>query len=491
VESIKGPLFKAAGDGVTDDYNAMVAGAKWLTRNAGATLVYPPGDYKITRIASWDHTADADCTTLPPGQPCYGTGIEYVGISHVRIQGCPGTRIVLQGVDMIADYNGGSDQEPLWVSTLSTVDPFIIKRGSAFVLDGFEIDGQAEASTRPPEIVESGGVGVSTWGCSSYTLSNLNIHHMTLDGILIGGGLRDDPLPGEGTGVPGEKILRLDADVTLENIQSEHNARQGLTVDAVRRGVFRNITTGNSGNVESLDATGSSRFYGFAPKSGVDVEPDFAPGYTVEANLYVPQKTGDLTFDNLHSHDNLGASFGAGFGALIEYVTVENSLLVSKLKAWPVMQVQFGVKGGVIQDSIIDVKDGEIFAFTSTAGPSDLQILRTIVYTSGQGIAADLDAQVFVGDSHFIVSQPRAYEWYFPDFENNANVTVWNSSFHYPWVWDHASTGAPMGYFVVNSSGNNAFTTDYPNPGVTCLQYQVASPGGGDAFSSPNLQPCP
>lgn len=225
--------FKAKGDGIADDYAAIQRGAAWVSetdpKNPGAykVLVYPPGTYKINRVYS-EHNPYGDpncaalhdnavCAGLPPGQPyCYGAEIEYKGLHNVRIQGC-NAKIALKGdfcrpLDIVT----GRDPETGALaghSSLSAVQPFNIFNSSNFVVDGLEIYGGADQSSKDIRIGESGGIGIITFGCDKYKLFHLNIHHMQQDGIYV-----------------GNDIDRPDTGFTLDHIFSEHNARAALAV---------------------------------------------------------------------------------------------------------------------------------------------------------------------------------------------------------------------------------------------------------------------
>lgn len=215
--------FGAVGDGVADDYAAFVAAADWIATQPASpqpALVFPPGTYKIDRVFSTTQPPSETCTG---GTPCFAEHIVWRNLPGARIQGCGDVRIKLK-----ADFRQAAGHwivDDRYRPTLTTIDPFVIKGGVGFVIDGFEIDGSANETTRDPEVHPdlTGGVGIQTQGSESYVLSNLVVHHMQSDGIVIG------------------NAIRADQELTLDHVKSRQNGRQPLTVLSARRATFKDV----------------------------------------------------------------------------------------------------------------------------------------------------------------------------------------------------------------------------------------------------------
>ena len=215
--------FGAVGDGVTDDYAALVAAADWIATQPATpqpAIVFPPGTYKIDRVYSTTKPPSEVCTR---GSLCLADHIVWRNLPGARIQGCGDVRIKLK-----ADFRqtaGSWIMDDRYRPTLTTIDPFVIKGGVGFVIDGFEIDGSANDTVRDPEVYPdlSGGVGIQTQGSENYLLSNLVVHHMQSDGIVIG------------------NLLCADEAFMLDHVTSRQNGRQPLTILSARRGVFSNV----------------------------------------------------------------------------------------------------------------------------------------------------------------------------------------------------------------------------------------------------------
>jgi hypothetical protein len=443
---------------------------------------------------------DTDSAALPAGQPyCYGVPIAYKNLDNVRIQGCK-AKIALKG-----DFDEPADDPTTGNSTLSTVIPFAIYDSSYFAVDGLEIYGGADLSSRDLNIGAPGAVGIITNGSHHYRLSNLNIHHMQMDGVLV-----------------GADVSQLDTDFTLDRIFSEHNARAALTVNYARHGKFTELDLGYTGctGLDPRDLRTCSindKYPGFDFKEGVDIEPD----------LVASEKTGDLTFDHVNIHDNLGFIFAARNGSQIEDITIQNSnLIAGKGASNGAAQVVMGVKGGLIKDSTIDLRGvdvldggrGEILnlfeskfklGFPIIPNPdwseTKLTIQRTTVYASGTGIQSLIGNGTYFGpliieDSHFVGSQDLLPDFCgdFPDLKN-PKATISNTIFEYPAVWSRG--GCPeepgrVGLLNIGSSTGNTFKRSKLAPGVTCIRYggtatpTPAPPALPDNFPKASLQPC-
>ena len=264
--------FGAAGDGITDDYEAMRKAADYVCTNGG-TLLYPAGTYHIGRYAIVGGSGGNNVSN-----------IEYRGCRDVSILGY-GAKIDIKG-DFVrtADYRSG----PYAYSYSNAVIPFDMIASSGFRIEGFEIYGNVDKMRREIGVVESPGFGIRTSECSRYILRNLHVHHCQTDGILLGA------------------AHKADRDALVADVTSTNNARQGLTIGMLRGAIVVDSVFRDTGS------TGGS--YGnHAPAAGVDVEPNFLPP-TVDV------ATGEILFVRDRFEENQGWQFVAD--TLNESVTV-------------------------------------------------------------------------------------------------------------------------------------------------------------------------
>ncbi len=273
--------FGAKGDGVTDDYAALQAAATAVCKTPGATLVFPPGTYKIDRHrvvggAKKNTTKD----------------IQYTNCNGVTISGY-GAKIDVQG-----NFARNPDVYPTSAYAVSYdegIIPFFMLNSTGFTISGFELDGNVDQMSRSPIVIEGMNAGVLTRNCNNYQLLDLYIHHFHTDGISLGHG-----------------STVADTGATLTNITAKNNARQGLSVLQVR---------GAKIDSSLFSDTGVTGNYGMhSPGAGADVEPERTPPA-------VNVKTGLIEFTNCRFEENLGSQFISTVPSRVESVTVRNSVI--------------------------------------------------------------------------------------------------------------------------------------------------------------------
>src|SRR5262249_31112437 len=144
---------------------------------------------------------------------------------------------------------------------------------------------------KSPKFDQAGSGIVFGFGSSQYALVDLYVHHFATDGIYLGW---SDPAGRV------NKPAKADRFVTMSNVISKFNARDGLSLISVRGGNFANCEFSENGR-----ASGS---YGpVASSVGIDIEPTFPA---------VPA-TGDFRFSNCKAVDNFGAGLSASAGLCI------------------------------------------------------------------------------------------------------------------------------------------------------------------------------
>ena len=191
--NVRDPGIGAVGDGVSDDYHALLRAARRVSGTRGTTLVFPPGTYGIGRYKR--------------GGP-NGNGISDIVFENrreLRIVGY-GARIEVKGdFHRPCDHQDGEHR----YSYSDSVTPFVFSNCRRFQIEGFELNGNVDKMSRDPGVGEGNGFGIATYDCSDYVLSNMYIHRFQTDGMYLGGGIlggreRRDPYESYGrTGTPG------------------------------------------------------------------------------------------------------------------------------------------------------------------------------------------------------------------------------------------------------------------------------------------------
>jgi hypothetical protein len=252
--------FGAKGDGHTDDYAALQAAAKAIC-SVGGTLLYPPGVYKIDRYV-------------------ISGGPNRNNVSNIQFSNCKPFRLSGYGavIDLKGNFQRTADYHSHYAySYKNAVIPFDKSQSQSFIVEGFEIRGNANLMTREPEVVESAAHGIRTSDCARYLMRDLRAHHIQTDGIYL-----------------GWSNNRPDRQATLVNVVSTNNGRQGLTISQVRGAVIIGSKFRDIGRTEG--------YYGYHnPAAGVDIEPNFA--------LEPDSETGEIVFANCTFAENLGWQF--------------------------------------------------------------------------------------------------------------------------------------------------------------------------------------
>lgn len=262
--------FGAKGDGITNDYNAFQLASMTINNARGGILYIPEGNYLInTYISPKSKTKDITFKNLD--------SLKIIGNNAV---------INLKG-DFCRKSNVKKKKKYTYSSIRSLI-PLKIVNSKNILIEGLDIDGNVDQMTRDEGVVESSGHLIMITECSNIILRNLFLHHAMSDGIYINGKIRQT-----------KKLL-------IDNICSENNARQGISIIALKDGVIKNsifrktgITNGNYGR--------------HAPSAGVDIEPHsknngvnnvlflnctFENNLGSEAVINHVQSTRDIFFEN-------------------------------------------------------------------------------------------------------------------------------------------------------------------------------------------------
>ncbi|MEA2163512.1 MAG: hypothetical protein QOK37_1639 [Thermoanaerobaculia bacterium] len=332
--------YGAKGDGVADDYPAMKAAAAALCASpSGSRLVYPPGTYRINQYRIID-------------------GPEANGVADVTYQNCKGVTISGYGatISVKGDFFQSADYtlDDIPFSWRKPVTPFFMLDSSDFTIEGFELYGGTDRMSKDPTIRDDASAGIATRRCSRYLLHDLDIHHFTLDAILLGWIDYDG--------------LAADRDARLENIYAHNNARQGMSIIQVRGAWIVNCTFSDTG------LTGGN--YGsFNPEGGVDVEPDFtlADGMDVE--------TGEIYFINSTFSGTNGPEFISAIPENVDSVAVFGSTIVSAPNPNAAYAFVVAPKTAFIENSSFTLRDGKAVLF-GTWDNGALSSISSVVYAN-------------------------------------------------------------------------------------------------------------
>ena len=374
----------ATGDGETDDYEALHSVAVYASAHPGVTLVFPEGTYRIARHIVTDGPGKNDVKN-----------VIYEGLNDVHLVGCNAK------IDLKGDFHRAADvmEGNFWRSYSHWVAPFLISDSVNFSIEGFEINGNVQLTTRDPGVAEGNGYGVFVRRSSDYTLRHLDIHHIGTDGILLGG-----------------DSFVADKNATVHDVACRNNARQGMSVIQVR-----GLTVTDS---QFLDTGRTEGSYGpHSPGAGVDVEPNTAPP-TVDVT------TGEIVFEGCEFKRNLGAQFVAGHSNSTDDVLIQNSQFIASPDSSP-LTVILAVKDGVIRSSVIDTLAGAVYPGYKAPPSSKTTLDDCTIYGTNAGVLSDntYPTQIFIKNSRFIATHTQPSGSFMPYLRNSMCEFVNNEVF--------------------------------------------------------------
>lgn len=392
--------FGAKGDGTTDDYSAIRGAAAFISQpeNAGKTLYYPPGTYKVARVIDDAHGEGGNLHIL------------YLHAKDIKIIGC-NAKIDVEGNFRLHPFKlaDGSRPVPYWAPNLHQVIPFYFVGSSGFLLQGFELNGNVDKMTRDTqkdgqsiEIAGAVGFGVLTSSSSDYIMQNMNIHGFPGDGIFLGAG----------------SGYKADRNATVRDVVSSGNGRQGLSVIQLRGGLFQRVKFLNTGRVGA--------FGGSAPQAGVDIEPIFRKSTKPELDM----DTGDLVFENCEFANNNGSQLTSGITAT-ENVTLNNATIISDANSSPSV-VEAKMKNFLINHSDIHIEKGAMnlaYAPFSASDSLSATVLSSTIHTkdgafrvTGKGAHISVEGNTIIGEQILPTTNAMI------DFSNSNSVVFKNNT---------------------------------------------------------------
>jgi hypothetical protein len=431
--------FGAVGDGVSDDYGALVAAANYASANAGTTLVFPAGTYKADRYIG--------------GTTNVGTHIRYHDVSDIHLVGC-GATVAVKG-----DIARTS-------SAVRSIVPFYFESVSNFSMRGFTLQGNVQQMTRSAGVTEAFSHGIATSNCQDYSISDVTVSGFSADGILVGAGAPFQV-------VNGQNQYRADRNVFLHNVVATGNARQGLTISQARNVFVSDSTFSDQGRVGA--------YGGHSPQAGVDIEPNYS-------GVNVDIQTGEIEFLNSSFLHNVGSQFEAPYRTSTDSVILSGANVVASPDSSP-YTVILAVPDGAILDSQIDTGGGAVYANwgTSTA-PADFLMRDTQVTTSGHGVVATgANIHVAIEDCVF-TGQQTTSGTYMPYIQAPNTTFVGNTVFMPKAAYGPNTGAAARTASLVQGvalSSLNTFQTDLV-PGQPALPGGAATPAGAYFLTSYN-----
>lgn len=227
----------------------------------------------------------ATATLKFSGDGSFKTGLELLKLSNSKNNI---DQVVIKGtgsVPPVIKYNDGlwigffnnkgvplfltdNDYNPRYRTSIATF--ITIESCKNIVLENIEIDGNNIAADSKGKTTYGGGYGkhlLQTGASGTYiintknvSLNKLNIHHMTLDGIMYQDYYKD----------PQKFPKQLNSNVTIKNVVCNYNRRQGFSWVGGRSLLVENSKFNNTGVLFTGIAAGN-------PGAGVDIEPEEDP----------------------------------------------------------------------------------------------------------------------------------------------------------------------------------------------------------------------
>lgn len=259
--------FNAVGDGVTDNYNAITAAVTYINSLGGGKLVFRKGIYFINHFKQAGPSPN---------------GIDNFTFSNCNglvIEGNGSTVQMLGGWTMNADHGSASWKTNLgfWFEDCTNVkiNNLTQNGGAATIIKGAGLT------------AENTSYGFRFDGCKGVNLNNVHAEYNCTDGFIQ---------------FESNVTAVVNTDFTLVGCRFNNNARQGMTINQLRRATFTGCVFTGTGNTGTFGA--------FSPAGGVDIEPNRAPPA-------VSDYTGDITFVGCSFYDNQGADFVSSNVALV------------------------------------------------------------------------------------------------------------------------------------------------------------------------------
>ncbi|WP_354428985.1 MULTISPECIES: glycosyl hydrolase family 28-related protein [unclassified Mucilaginibacter] len=369
--------YGANGDGVTDNYNALIKVAKAVNANGSGTVYFPAGKYYIAQYNTKNNP-----------------------VADILFSGCNGLSII--GDKAVISVNGNFFRAAdllvgrLQKSTTEAVIPISISKCQNVTIKGLEINGNINRMTRDPKTTEGSGHLIQLWDCENVNISNVYTHHGQTDGIYIGG-------------------IKGCRNVTITNSISSNNGRQGMSITHLYKGLFDNCQFINTGITDGA-------YTRHAPSAGVDIEPQVIPAGA---------KMGGIVFRNCTFANNMGAQFMS----ISPKITANIKLVKCTIKSQTSLSKYTMILAAdslVVDSCDIDcgTKQGSVYASWTGRTGGNVEIKNSTIRSAFRGIVSANQANMFnkvkISNNDIICTSKSPSKAYFPYltskdliFENN------------------------------------------------------------------------
>lgn len=402
--------FGAKGDGITDDYEALLKASQYLNKIGTGILLFPKGKYYIAQFQSRTNT-----------------------FSNIIFKNCNGLKIIGDSAQIIVngDFDRSSDYKKgqFSYSYSNEIIPFFFDACKNVFISGFNISGGVANMRKDDNVSEGGGHLLVLQSCKNVTIKNMVFQGAQSDGIYIGGGSTPD------------------SNVSMDNCVTTNNGRQGMSITFLTGGFFKNCQFLNTGITKGK--------YGFfKPAAGVDIEP----------NQSLP-KTGDIVFESCLFKNNLGGQFFCTSPLSTSDITIDSCQFIAG-QSLEKFQVILDGRRVDVNNCIMNLGNGNIYIATWNKGPgTNVQLNDCKIYSSASGIVSlkeNHSDTVTITNSTFVYTG-HLLDNYFPELITE-NLGFINNNVYIPSMAIIPGKIASL----INSSGNvrgNNFHSD--KPGIT------------------------
>lgn len=261
--------FNAAGDGVTDDFNAWKGLIAQANSQGGARIELGKGKtYLLNQFVSNSN-----------------------GVADTWFTNCRG--LLIEGNGAKIKLKGGWDRA---TSDMRSLRALRFDQCQFVWLRNLEIDGGVSTITNSSGASVPSSFNISFNGCYYVILENVYTHHSIADGLNFG----------VNSTLSGGKF-QTNRWVYGKNVISKFNIRLGMSPLELRNALFENCDFSYS-NYDDENGTNPGFVGGGSPLAGVDIEPDYDTATTPTALDYL---TGEQTYLNCRFIGNKGSSFMA------------------------------------------------------------------------------------------------------------------------------------------------------------------------------------
>jgi hypothetical protein len=394
--------FGAKGDGITDDYGALLNAISTLNRNGSGTLFFPKGNY----LLNVHHTKGSE-------------------LKDIIIENCK--NVVVQGQDAIITLNGKFNRtadykrKSYYYSYASAIIPLTFKNCYNVTVKNLEINGNVNLMRRDKHVAESGGHLIRFLSTSNVLMENVFVHHGQTDGIYIN---------------------RKCKDFKFLNVRSTNNARQGMSIIELEKGVFNSCEF-------SFNGVTNGSYAGHLPKAGVDIEPTAATGQVVK----------DVSFFNCKFEGNAGAQFITSQPKTTSNIRIDKSIFDAKGSSSKYQLILSSRMLSIVNCSI-NLGNGDLYPLWKKFSGSSTRIEDSKITGSSKGIFAvtnDQSNEVILKNNRIIFTG-KSLNTYFPYLQVR-NLTFTKNRIEFP---SSALKGKKVSSMIHNGliSADNVFLSD-------------------------------